>query len=255
MTIDMHSHWKSSELAEAMRARTVPPRIVRDDDGVEVLATMEGVELYPMHLADGDLPDEDAAPSSWTSMTGLAPDTAAGFLVLPEPFTFAADRLVSGLDYAYPGVPKVGGLASGARQPGGHSLFLNRACHHSGAILLGLSGNVVLETVVAQGCKPFGKVGHITGAEAQYITNVMDRIVCDLHSTGAQAINKDAGGLSIRSLALLTHRDSYSSSLTMTKSTRRFLVRPASVALVSIGRVSPKPLASRRIFGTPCLIK
>src|ERR1700686_59233 len=37
MMIDMHAHWKPSEVADALRARTREPRIVRGADGVEVL--------------------------------------------------------------------------------------------------------------------------------------------------------------------------------------------------------------------------
>jgi predicted TIM-barrel fold metal-dependent hydrolase len=35
--IDMHAHWKPAEVADALRARAREPRIVRNDDGVEVL--------------------------------------------------------------------------------------------------------------------------------------------------------------------------------------------------------------------------
>src|SRR5580658_4102609 len=35
--IDMHAHWRPAEVADALRARTREPRIVRNDDGVEVL--------------------------------------------------------------------------------------------------------------------------------------------------------------------------------------------------------------------------
>jgi predicted TIM-barrel fold metal-dependent hydrolase len=35
--IDMHAHWRPAELAEALRARTREPRILRNSDGVEVL--------------------------------------------------------------------------------------------------------------------------------------------------------------------------------------------------------------------------
>jgi predicted TIM-barrel fold metal-dependent hydrolase len=35
--IDMHAHWRPAELADALRERTREPRIVRNDDGVEVL--------------------------------------------------------------------------------------------------------------------------------------------------------------------------------------------------------------------------
>ena len=37
MMIDMHAHWKPAEVADALRARTREPRIVRGPDGVEVL--------------------------------------------------------------------------------------------------------------------------------------------------------------------------------------------------------------------------
>ncbi len=35
--IDMHAHWRPAEIADALRARTREPRIVRNQDGVEVL--------------------------------------------------------------------------------------------------------------------------------------------------------------------------------------------------------------------------
>jgi aminocarboxymuconate-semialdehyde decarboxylase len=37
MMIDMHTHWKPSEVADALRARTREPRIVRGTGGIEVL--------------------------------------------------------------------------------------------------------------------------------------------------------------------------------------------------------------------------
>lgn len=44
MTIDMHSHWKPAELADAMRARSEMPRIVPGEDGNEVLETQHGLQ-------------------------------------------------------------------------------------------------------------------------------------------------------------------------------------------------------------------
>jgi predicted TIM-barrel fold metal-dependent hydrolase len=37
MMIDMHAHWRPADIADALRARTREPRIVRNPDGVEVL--------------------------------------------------------------------------------------------------------------------------------------------------------------------------------------------------------------------------
>ena len=35
--IDVHAHWRPAEVADALRARTREPRILRNDDGAEVL--------------------------------------------------------------------------------------------------------------------------------------------------------------------------------------------------------------------------
>jgi predicted TIM-barrel fold metal-dependent hydrolase len=42
--IDMHTHWRPAELIDALRARTKEPRIVRNQDGVEVLTSRTGEE-------------------------------------------------------------------------------------------------------------------------------------------------------------------------------------------------------------------
>jgi len=42
--IDMHAHWRPAELVDALRARTKEPRIVRNQDGSEVLKSRIGEE-------------------------------------------------------------------------------------------------------------------------------------------------------------------------------------------------------------------
>ena len=39
--IDMHAHWRPAEIADALRARTREPRILRNQEGAEVLRTRE----------------------------------------------------------------------------------------------------------------------------------------------------------------------------------------------------------------------
>jgi predicted TIM-barrel fold metal-dependent hydrolase len=60
--IDMHTHWRSAEVADALRARTREPRILRNGDGVEVLkaprmgeaALAEAFDDVDFHLARMD---------------------------------------------------------------------------------------------------------------------------------------------------------------------------------------------------------
>jgi predicted TIM-barrel fold metal-dependent hydrolase len=42
--IDMHAHWRPVEFTDALRARTTEPRVVRNQDGAEVLKTRMGEE-------------------------------------------------------------------------------------------------------------------------------------------------------------------------------------------------------------------
>ena len=42
--IDMHAHWRPVEFTDALRARTTEPRVVRNQDGIEVLKTRMGEE-------------------------------------------------------------------------------------------------------------------------------------------------------------------------------------------------------------------
>ncbi|HET9884596.1 MAG TPA: amidohydrolase family protein [Candidatus Binatia bacterium] len=42
--IDMHAHWRPAELIDSLRARTKEPRIVRNQDGVEVVQSRIGEE-------------------------------------------------------------------------------------------------------------------------------------------------------------------------------------------------------------------
>ena len=52
--IDMHAHWRPAELTDALRARTREPRILRNDDGVEVLKTRVGEEPLATAFDDVD---------------------------------------------------------------------------------------------------------------------------------------------------------------------------------------------------------
>jgi predicted TIM-barrel fold metal-dependent hydrolase len=52
--IDMHAHWKPAEVADALRARNKEPRILRNQDGVEVLAA-RGMGETPLDQAFDDV--------------------------------------------------------------------------------------------------------------------------------------------------------------------------------------------------------
>lgn len=136
------------------------------------VSSMADTATYVVHLDAGDLPDPDAGPREWLERIGVPAERARGVIVLPEPFHFPADRLLAGLDFAYPGAPKIGGVASGSRHPGGNLLFAGRNAYQTGAIVAVLTGDVSVTPILAQGCKPIGTVGTITRAENNQLVAV-----------------------------------------------------------------------------------
>ena len=137
--------------------------------------TLPGVEIVGRHLEDERLPDLDAAPDRWQELMGVAPEQQPQFVLLADPFSFPAQNLIMGLDYAYPQAAKIGGLASGAQRPGDNALFLDGAVHSGGAIALALHGNIAVDTVVAQGCRPIGEAMRITASRRNMLMELDGR--------------------------------------------------------------------------------
>ena len=126
------------------------------------VAHLPDVRIVPFALDAGSLPDPDAAPSAWHTALGVPPEPRPDLVVLADPFSFPVESLLAGLDYAYPRSTKIGGLASGARQPGGNALYSRAGVRRSGAIGVALSGDICIDTVVAQGCRPIGSPMQVT---------------------------------------------------------------------------------------------
>ena len=135
-------------------------------------ARLPGVSIKPIRLEARDLPSPDAPPDDWHDALGVNPAEQPQFVLLADPMSFPAQNLLQGMDYAYPAAAKIGGLASagpGARQNG---LFLGRDYHDSGAVGVALSGNIIVETVVAQGCRPIGEPMRITRSDRNFLAEL-----------------------------------------------------------------------------------
>ena len=125
-------------------------------------AALPNVEAIPFHLENDSLPDLDASPGSWESIVGTTRENKPQFLLITDPFTIRSDNLLLGLDYAFSGSVKVGGMASGGQGPGANALILDDRVHTSGAVGLAFHGDIVIDTIVAQGCRPVAKPMKVT---------------------------------------------------------------------------------------------
>jgi small ligand-binding sensory domain FIST len=143
------------------------------------LGWLPGVKLKFFHAERETLPDLDASPQQWREALVGDDEQLKGILLLAEPFSFPADGFLAGLDYAYPGVTKVGGLASGGQTAGSTRLLSPHGILASGVLGVGFFGDVEVDAVVAQGCRPIGKPMVVTDCSYNEIATLDGRVAGD----------------------------------------------------------------------------
>ena len=134
-----------------------------------VVASLPDVLVRPFHVDPARLAELAQAPLSWHGELDLVPEQQPAFVLLPDPYSVEIGPLLGGLDEAFPGLPKIGGLASGGQEPFSHGLWLDRERHRDGLIGLALVGDVELIPVVAQGCRPVGPPMVVTRGEGNRV--------------------------------------------------------------------------------------
>jgi small ligand-binding sensory domain FIST len=147
-------------------------REIEDEPALSLwLARWPGVRITPMHLAF-ERTAEGGALEGWPDE--LAGDWPANsfLIVLGDPFSFPADFLLERINEDRPKVPVIGGMASGAAQPGDNRLLLGPNTFAEGAVALHISGPIRLQTVVSQGCRPIGRPFVVTKAERNIIAEL-----------------------------------------------------------------------------------
>ena len=166
-----------------------------------VAARLPDVTVRPFHL-DGPLPDLDGPPDAWEGLLGVKQAENPQFVLLADPFSVDPEALLSGLDYAFPALAKIGGLASGANSPGLNALFMDSKVHSSGLVGVALTGNVVVDTVVAQGCRPIGGLMQVTRSEGNLLYELDERPAFSALEDLFEGMDERDRALAVRSLFL-----------------------------------------------------
>ena len=109
-------------------------------------------------------------PSFWPTRTAIAPDDVDAWIVLAHPSRLEAEAWLAEWNVAYPGVPVLGGLASGSEE----NIVLCRdgAAIAGDGLALALKGGVSVRTIVSQGCRPIGEPLTITGARQNLLLSL-----------------------------------------------------------------------------------
>ena len=136
-----------------------------------IAAHLPGVELSPYALV----------PAGWKYLFNDrdefrrvvdAPRRSQLSILLCDPFSIHVNQVIYAFNRYYPGLPLVGGVASGAHQAGGNVLIFGDRIMDAGAVGVTMAGKLEAEVIVSQSCRPIGQPFHVTAASDNQILSL-----------------------------------------------------------------------------------
>ena len=133
---------------------------VEDRSALAVWA-LSGVDAVPVRITRG----ATSPQGGWSAIGG------SDVILLADPFTSPVIEMLANAKETAPALAIHGGLASGARGPGGNRLLLNGEILDDGAVGVAIDG-VPVRSVVSQGCRPVGSPFTVTGVTGNVVTEL-----------------------------------------------------------------------------------
>ncbi len=170
--------------------------------GISLLAmNLPRVDLHPYTLDATWGPMDPAERASKISETIGANDQMSASIFFADPFSVPLVNLVPALsacrdEYADPSGSTqrigtiLGGMASGGIVPGGNTLFIDGKISNHGAMGITLSGDIQVDTIVSQGCRPIGQPMVVTKARGNLILELGGKPAIDAIRESLQGINE-----------------------------------------------------------------
>jgi len=135
------------------------------------LARIPDAEINLFHVNESDLPNLDGPQEGWKEVVGGADPNSLPTFFLFCNSTFqssgALEKFIRGLDFAYPGSMKVGGVVGGSGPNPGYIYTTllkdlmsttSKCSYKDGLVGLSISGGIEVETLVTQGVRGIGPV-------------------------------------------------------------------------------------------------
>ena len=153
--------------------------------GFSILALRAANTEISVHELSNSLVESSDGPDFWRRRM----PAVQSWIALTNPFGFGVDDWLSEWNAAFPGVPTLGGLASGGREPESIAVFHNGRTI-DGGVLVGLNGALRLVPAVSQGCKPIGEPLPVTKAEDNIIFALGSRPAYQALETAFQSLSE-----------------------------------------------------------------
>ncbi len=140
---------------------------------------LPNVGIQTFHLKDHQLPDLDASPDRWQELINVKTEDQPDFVILGDSFSFPINDFLRGLDFAYPLAVKVGGMVSSSGM-GASALFCDSGegkykIYRDGLVGVAVWGDIAIDAVVAQGCRPIGKALQVSDCDRNIILSLEDQ--------------------------------------------------------------------------------
>ncbi|MFN0070087.1 MAG: FIST N-terminal domain-containing protein [Chloroflexota bacterium] len=155
-----------------------------------LVMSLPGVRLYPSYVNQETLQGLQS-PEAWQQATGCAPEEISGWFAFADPYRLDCESFIDGLSAAYPGLPVIGGLASGDPRSQRTHVFLNGSAYEEGAVVVGIGGDYTVQAVVSQGAEPIGQPWTITGVNRHVVQTIGQRPALEVLTETIKALGVD----------------------------------------------------------------
>lgn len=171
-------------------------------------AELPDVNIHPFHINQAQLEAADDE-SNWERLVGASAESRPVFVAMADPFKIDIHGFIEAINVFYPGSPLVGGVASAGTSPRENRLICGGEIHREGIVGVALSGNLVVNTVVSQGCRPIGKPFVITKGERHIVRELGGRTALEQLHHVLESLSPDDDALARQSLLIGRVIDEY----------------------------------------------
>ncbi|MCA9311865.1 MAG: FIST C-terminal domain-containing protein [Phycisphaerales bacterium] len=162
-------------------------------------ASLPGTSIHTFRYQDLPHAEEGDAVGLHRLADALgARDDLRAVFFFADPFSVPAasviDAMSHALETALPDrdIPIIGGIASVSPTPGSNVLILNEDVMRVGAVGVSIRGDITVDTLVSQGCKPVSQPWVVTAAQRNIIKTLGGRRAIDvLHETVSSLEGED----------------------------------------------------------------
>ncbi|HKK17180.1 MAG TPA: FIST N-terminal domain-containing protein, partial [Opitutales bacterium] len=164
-------------------------RELEGDEGFSLaLYHLPGTRARSVYLEESLLLGGDAADLA--GVIGPLGSSVNGWLLLAASGSLSNDGWLSEWDKATSSGPTFGGF-TGNPSTGATALFCDAAVYGEGAVALALEGDVTIEPLLSQGCRPVGSPWTITRAEQNIIHQIGNRPILEVLRDTLQELSVD----------------------------------------------------------------